>query len=186
MIQIILQFSWDYFIVRIVCGSALWFWLTIISQKIHWKSWSDQWRLETRMSKAPRNITPSLPSRVPSWLFGSVDSLCHLLLLVISKWVVTVDVLSSFPFELELLQGQFAWKQELISFLLPCSFLTWRLSPCLRHHSSALKKWTLRTWMHLSKPRVRKVRQPLVPVFHMCGWPFRNIQYLFMKISFES
>ena len=87
---------------------------------------------------------------------------------------------------LELLQGQFAWKQELISFLLPCSFCTWRLSPCLRHHSSALKKWTLRTLMHLSKPPVRKARQPLVPVFHMCGWSFRNIQHLFMKISFES
>lgn len=81
-------------------------------------------RNEDAQSPALHNtFTPIL--RAFMILFGSVDSLCHLLLLVISNWAIIVDVLSSFPFGLELLQGQFAWKQELISLLLLCSFLTW-------------------------------------------------------------
>lgn len=50
-------------------------------------------------------FTPILPAVMI--LFGSVGSLCHLLLPVVSKRDITVDVLSSFPFGLEFLQGQF-------------------------------------------------------------------------------
>lgn len=84
-----------------------------------------------------------------------------------------------------LLQGQCAWKQELASFLRLCSFLIWGLSPCLAHCSPALRKLTVQTWAHLSKPCLQR-NTSLVPISHIHGRSVRNIQQLSMKVIFKS
>lgn len=118
--------------------------------------------------------------------FGSVYSLYHIVLLVILKWDIAVDVLSSFPLGLELLQGQFAWKEELASSLLPCSFFIWGLSPCLVHPSPALRKPTVRTWVRLGKPSVRNARRPWFLLATYMAGQAETSSILPMKIIFKS
>lgn len=104
-------------------------------------------------------------------LLGSVDSLCHIPLLLISKRDITVNVCPNFPFGLELFQGQFAWKQESVScFPLLCSFLISSLNPFLAHHSPALRKPTVRSQVPFSRPAPRCARRPwLLPATCVAG-----------------